>query len=161
MKISDRFLDYGLTGGFFLTVQIIILASFFPQMWHSVIEVIPSALNGSINTILAALGIVAISFTGALLDLFAPFYAYSEMYDIRKHLILNKVWLQRSIVQSYPDLKNDLEAFCIFQDNIDKLNDSEWLQTVITERFKSSSEKTLLQRVWQGFRDLSLSSREK
>jgi hypothetical protein len=79
MKISDRFLDYGLTGGFFLTVQIILLLHFFPQMWHGILSmttVIPSTLNGSINTILAALGIVAIFFTGAILDLFAPFYAF-------------------------------------------------------------------------------------
>ncbi len=164
MKISDRFLDYGLTGGFFLTVQIILLMFFFPRMWQGIwtmTAVIPSAFNGSINTILAALGIVAIFFTGALLDLFAPFYAYSEMFEIRKHLILNKVWLQRSIVQSYPDLKNDLEDFCIFQDDIDKLNDSEWLQTVIKKRFKTSSEKTVPQRVWQSFKDLSWYSREK
>ncbi|MGH2496432.1 MAG: hypothetical protein ACRDIV_17170 [Ktedonobacteraceae bacterium] len=167
MKISDRFLDYGLTGGFFLTVQVILFMHFVPQAWQGIsvmTATIPSALDGSINTILAALGIVTIFFTGALLDLFTPFHALAEMYEIRKHLILNNDWLQDAIIKSYTNLNMDLETLCILQKrdgDIDTLNSRKWLQAVVKKRFKSSAERTLPQRVWQGFRDLSWISPEK
>lgn len=163
MKISDRFLDYGLTGGFFLTIQVILLVYFVPHTWQSISAmIIPTSLQGSVNTILAALGIVAIFFTGALLDLFAPFYAYAEMYEIRMHLILNKDWLQSTIVHAYANLSKDLEMLYIFQkDDIDKKNSIEWIQTAVKDRVGSAPDKTLPQRIWRSFRDLSWSSPEK
>jgi len=135
MKISDRFLDYGLTGGFFWTVQIILLLIFYPTAWHSMatiaIGAIPQQLAGSANAIFGALGIIAIFFTGALLDLFSPLYALPEMFTIRKHLISNKDWLKDEVIK-YPSPKYDLEKMCIFQDDaIDNHNDIEWMCSVV------------------------------
>jgi hypothetical protein len=157
MKISDRFLNYGLTGGFFLTLQMALLLSFFPEIWPKMVDlVIPPVLQGSVNTVLSALGIVAIFFTGALLDLFVPFYAYAEMYEIRQHLLLNKDWLQEALVASSPVLKKDLETLCIFQDQtVDALNSRKWIKAFLDGYRRSNSQKPWPRRVWQNLRDWS------
>jgi hypothetical protein len=83
------------------------------------------------------------------------------MFEIRKHLIANKVWLQATIIKSYPELKSDLETFCILQENSEEPDNKVWLQMVIKSRFKSASEKTVPQQVWQHFKDLSWNAPEK
>ena len=155
MKISDRFLDYGLTGGFFLTLQMALLFSFFPEIWPKMVGlVIPPTLQGSVNPVLSALGIVAIFFTGALLDLFVPFYAYAETYEIRRHLLWNKDWLQEVLVASTPGLKKDLEMLWIFQNpTVDKLEGRKWIKVVLDDYRRNASQKAWLHRVWQNLRN--------
>lgn len=156
MKISDRFLDYGLTGGFFWAVQIILLILFFPSIWHTMgvmaIGAIPENLSGSANSIFAALGIIAIFFTGALLDLFAPFYSLAEMFEIRKHLVseANREWLKKEVKNSKKFLiaQKYLETLCILQDNnIDGYSGIEWICFLSDNSEKIESKKSSLLRV--------------
>ncbi|MGH2751038.1 MAG: hypothetical protein ACRDK3_09235 [Actinomycetota bacterium] len=75
MKVSDRFVDYGVTGGLFLLSQtyfLVIVAQGMSvdewETWMSKVDAylstIPETLQASITTLLAVLGILSIFVIG-------------------------------------------------------------------------------------------------
>ncbi len=99
MRLSDRFIDYALTGAFFLIGQIILLVVWNLVGWiHGVgvfLTQLPMPLQTPSNGVLTVLGIISIFFFGLLLDLLSSTFRGVEMRKFRGHLSRNKEWLQR------------------------------------------------------------------
>ena len=135
MNISTRITEYSITGGllwvniFLFTTLINMkldhlsvgdvvlvwsgwLAAFTPL--KSTLETaLPSALQGSLGTLLGALMIIVIFFSGILLDLIAPvFFVPFELYFFRKWLVKkNRVWLDHLIGGHREFIETDYRAF--------------------------------------------------
>jgi hypothetical protein len=98
VRISDRFIDNGVTGGFFLAGQFILLALWGLTGWvNPLIHLnVSSTLQPTVNALLATLGIISIFFFGLLLDLlatgFCPFIQ-KEIISMKSHLDHNQDWL--------------------------------------------------------------------
>jgi len=98
VRISDRFIDNGVTGGFFLAGQFILLALWGLTGWvNPLIHLnVSSTLQPTVNALLVALGIISIFFFGLLLDLlatgFSPFID-EEIISMKSHLDHNQDWL--------------------------------------------------------------------
>jgi len=100
MRISDRFIDYGTTGAFFLIGQFILLALWGQPVWLlsllSHVTVAPS-LQSTFNSLIVALGITAIFFFGLILDLLGSIFfpmRLEELGSFKNQVETNKEWLQ-------------------------------------------------------------------
>jgi len=97
MQFIRRFADYGLTGGFFLICQLVVLWPF--GYWSTIVaQHLPSqtdtSLVGPIITGFAgALGVIAVFVVGLLLDLLASYFRPAEMREFARHLSRNSDWL--------------------------------------------------------------------
>src|SRR3569623_116968 len=121
MNISTRITEYSITGGL-LWVNIFLFTTLinmkidhlsvgnvvlvwsdwldaFTPLKSTLETALPSALQGSLGTLLGALMIIVIFFSGILLDLNAPVcFGPCELYFFRKWLVKkNRVWLDRLI----------------------------------------------------------------
>jgi hypothetical protein len=99
VRISDRFLDNGVTGGLFLAGQLILLAlwgltGLIKPLIDLTVSIFPQS---TVNALLAALGISSIFFFGLLLDLLAtgfPPFIQKEIISMKSHLDHNQDWLR-------------------------------------------------------------------
>jgi hypothetical protein len=118
MKISDRFTDYGLIGGFFWTLQFAILGAMgyewhtWPVWWRkmgSALGAIPTTSLPTISAVLGALALIAIFSTGLLLDLFsAPIFRNVELRIFTHYVKRNREWLGSFLDQHKPYIQGDL-----------------------------------------------------
>jgi len=101
MQFIRRFADYGLTGGFFLICQLVVLWPFgYLSTIVDKLQALPipsltdTSLVGPIFTGFAgALGVIAVFVVGLLLDLFASYFRPLEMRVFARHLSRNSDWL--------------------------------------------------------------------
>jgi hypothetical protein len=117
MKISDRFTDYGLIGGFFWLLQCSLFAIvFLPMAWDDslppICKDLAAALSASSNPVLAgllgALGLIVIFTTGLLLDLLgSSLVRGTEAYIFVKHLQRNSTWLGRLMQENGDYVQDD------------------------------------------------------
>src|SRR6266849_5603173 len=117
MRISDRFIDNGVIGGFFLAGQFILLALWGLTGWIQPLTgilTVSGALQPTVNALLAALGISGIFFFGLLLDLlttrFLPFVR-AEIIILSGHLYRNEDWLPETIEKEDAYLKKGDDGF--------------------------------------------------
>jgi hypothetical protein len=117
MKISDRFTDYGLIGGFFWLLQCSLFAIvFFPMVWDPsfppICKDLVAALSASSNPVLAgllgALTLILIFTTGLLLDLLGSSLSRSiETNIFVKHLQRNNTWMGRLMQENGDYVQDD------------------------------------------------------
>jgi len=116
VRISNRFIDNGVTGGFFLAGQFILLALWGLTGWIKPLTdlTVSSFLQPTVNTLLAALGIISIFFFGLLLDLlatgFSPFIQ-EEIISMKSHLDHNQDWLEETLEKEDPYFKEGSDKF--------------------------------------------------
>ena len=136
MNISTRITEYSITGGL-LWVNVFLFATLFSlslhqqtitianalQVWSawfgalaplkSGLDALPAPLQGSIGTLLGALGIIVIFFSGILLDLISPvFFVPFELYYFRKWLVSrSRGWLDPLIAANKDFIEKDYGIF--------------------------------------------------
>jgi len=116
VRISNRFIDNGVTGGFFLAGQFILLALWGLTGWIKPLTdlTVSSFLQPTVNTLLAALGIISIFFFGLLLDLlatgFSPFI-HEEIISMKSHLDHNQDWLEETLEKEDTYFKEGCDKF--------------------------------------------------
>ncbi len=121
MRISDRFIDNGVVGGFLLAGQFILLALWGLTGWIKPVTdflTVPASLQLTVNILLSALGITSIFFFGLLLDLFStafPPFHQEEMVILKKHIDQNQ-WLVETIAREDTNFKK------VYDDFIDSYN---------------------------------------
>jgi hypothetical protein len=108
MQFDRRFADYGLTGGFFLICEFVLLLAFgyWPKLQALRLPLpADTSVIGPIMTGFAgALGIIAVFVFGLLLDLLASLFRVTEMRVFTYHLNHNNDWLIQ--------LAKDHKAYC-------------------------------------------------
>jgi hypothetical protein len=110
MQFDRRFADYGLTGGFFLICQLVVLWTFgYGSPIINGIKALPlnTITDGSfvgpiITGFAGALGIIAVFVVGLLLDLLASVLRPTEMNEFVRHLRHNAHWL-RKLVEAHKE----------------------------------------------------------
>jgi hypothetical protein len=104
MKISDRFTDYGLIGGFFWILQLVLCLVVGRTEWADHLHKFTATLNGvpasafpPFVALLGALGLIAVFTTGLLLDLLGSSYFLGmvEMMVFVRHAREHIHWFQR------------------------------------------------------------------
>lgn len=118
MKISDRFTDYGLLGGFFWAIQLGIagLFGFVTLGWAAQARALATLLNGlpsgaiaPVAGLLGAVGLICIFATGLVLDLVGTVMFRSlEMRVFRRYASNNEVWLRRFAERHKDFVRDDL-----------------------------------------------------
>src|SRR5260370_365751 len=85
MRLSDRFIDYALTGAFFLIGQIILLVVWNLVGWiHGVgvfLTQLPMPLQTPSNEVLTVLGIISIEIACCFTCLHLKIYLYNKCFD--------------------------------------------------------------------------------
>jgi hypothetical protein len=116
MKISDRFTDYGLIGGFFWMVQVFIWYALRPSIsWNDVVHGLnswlssmPPAAVSPLVALLGALALIVIFTTGVLIDLIGSFYFRGlEVRVFIGHLRRNQRWLASFVSKNQGYLQED------------------------------------------------------
>jgi hypothetical protein len=135
MNISTRITEYSITGGL-LWVNVFLFATLLElsvgginlnaasKVWATWIAAmaplkatlemaLPAALQSSLGTLLGALVIIVIFFSGIVLDLIAPlFFVPIELYFFRKWLVQkNRGWLDRLIAVNGEFIAADYQTF--------------------------------------------------
>src|SRR5262245_53393486 len=111
ISLGARFADYGLTGGFFLFAQVILLTSLLPTRTAGLAETfahqlttllaaMPEAVRPAITSLLAALAIISIFFIGLLLEALGSHFVIWEADIFWTHLHRNQPWIG-SILAKY------------------------------------------------------------
>jgi hypothetical protein len=108
MRISDRFVDYGITGAFFLIGQYILLVIWGQIGWFNNLndfeKTAISSLPASASSLLTVLGIIGIFVSGLILDLssqfFAPWFSNREVAKFKEHMRQDQGWLE-NIAEQY------------------------------------------------------------
>ena len=98
MRISDRYVDYGVVGAFFLIGQFTLLViwgltGLITNGLEALVRIIPSQLQVPTYSLLTILGVIGIFFFGLLLDLFSLIPAFPEKYIFKMRLDDNQDWL--------------------------------------------------------------------
>ncbi|HEX9273342.1 MAG TPA: hypothetical protein VGA01_14135 [Candidatus Binatia bacterium] len=118
MQIGSRFTEYGLTGGFFWICQILFLTytgqtkillsnlSNLSTLQRPLDWILPIS-----STAISALAIIAVFVAGLLLDLLAVYFRPWEMQVFHQHLVRNRDWLGRLIVDHKAYCETDYEEF--------------------------------------------------
>jgi len=115
MQIGSRFTEYGLTGGFFWICQIL----FFTYTGQtkillsnlSTLQRPPDWILPISSTAISALAIIAVFVAGLLLDLLAVYFRPVEMKVFHQHLVRNRDWLGRLIVDHKAYCETDYQEF--------------------------------------------------
>jgi hypothetical protein len=137
MKISDRFTDYGLIGGFFwilqLAVWIVIVGrdgwTTYLHTFAATLNALPPPAVAPFVTFLGALGLIAVFTTGLLLDLLGSSYLRAtEMMVFVRHARQHSHWFQSlanlhsayiqedcSLLLSVPPFKTQFREFMFFK----------------------------------------------
>jgi hypothetical protein len=119
ISLGARYLDYGLTGGFFLFVGIAVFGWFHPAATLAMLDdfqkVLPAgeakALETLLNGIFASLFVVCVFATGLLLDLVGAILVVWEADVFLKHLKRNKVWIGQLVAKYEEFLGEDMNQF--------------------------------------------------
>jgi hypothetical protein len=152
MKISDRFTDYGLIGGFFWLLQLavwLVIAgrngwSDYLQRFTTTLNILPASAIAPFMALLGAIGLVAVFTTGLFLDLLGSFnlraverlifvnHARQHCHWFQRFADLHSAYLQEdwSLLLSVPpyktQLRESLKGLKVW--NIRDMKDS-WLLT--------------------------------
>ena len=110
ITLGARYIDYGLTGGFFLFVAMAVFGWYHPAaviaMLKNFQENLPAGeaknLETLLNGIFASLFVVCLFATGLLLDLVGSLLIFWELDVFQKHLKRNKAWIGQ-LVAKYED----------------------------------------------------------
>jgi hypothetical protein len=122
ISLGARYLDYGLTGGFFLFVGIAVFGWLYPAAALAMVDafwkILPAgeakALETTLNGIFASLVVVCVFATGLLLDLVGSLLVFFEADVFVKHLKRNKAWIGPLVAKYEEFLGEDMNQFLTF-----------------------------------------------
>jgi hypothetical protein len=122
ISLGARYLDYGLTGGFFLFVGMALFGWLYPAAAHTMVDafwkILPAgeakALETSLNGIFASLVIVCVFATGLLLDLAGSLLILLEADVFVKHLKRNEAWVGPLLAKYEEFLGEDMNQFLAY-----------------------------------------------
>jgi hypothetical protein len=131
---GTRFAEYGLTGGFFILLQLLVLEWMFPGGAVYVLQFLATLyaniaaknfepIYPAIQSLLVALTLLSVFITGLLLDLIGAVLVMWEARDFRTHLLQNGSWVTPFIEAELPDYKSDYEIFFTL---LDQLSPRDW-----------------------------------
>ena len=130
LSLGARYLDYGLTGGFFLFVGTTLFGWLYPAAALALVDafwkILPTgevkALETSLNGLFASLVIVCVFATGLLLDLLGSLLVFFEADVFVKHLRRNKGWIGPLVAKYEEFLGEDLNQFLTFPNFWKRMN---------------------------------------
>jgi hypothetical protein len=115
MKISDRFTDYGVIGGFFWMLQFALWASHSSgwagllKQFTNTINLVPPSASPSFVALLGAVGLIVVFTTGMLLDLFGSAYFRTwEATVFTNHVRRHLHWFQKVMDLSKDYVQDDV-----------------------------------------------------
>jgi hypothetical protein len=122
ISLGARYVDYGLTGGFFLFVGMAVFGWFDTAaalaMLDNFQKVLPAGevkvLETLLNGIFVSLFVVCVFATGLLLDLLGSILVLFEADVFLKHLKRNKAWIGQLVARYEEFLGEDLNQFLTF-----------------------------------------------
>jgi hypothetical protein len=166
-----RFAEYGITGGFFILLQLLILGWAVPGGVSSAVQLTAALMAGldgkdlaplfpAIQSLSVALALLSVFITGLLLDLIGSFFWMWEARLFRFHLIRNGKWIVRLIEAEMPDQKREYVCFLTLLDGISPRQ--RWRSFYESLKFWSASARRrrsrislgLMRRTQQTFRRL-------
>jgi hypothetical protein len=119
ISLGSQYLDYGLTGGFFIFLAGAMLITFdtastiaaINQLKSLTTSVSAAGLETTINGLIASLFVVCLFAVGLILDLFGSIFVAWEVSVFSGHFHRNKAWLE-PLLERYRDyLRDDLTRF--------------------------------------------------
>ena len=127
-----RYAEYGITGGFFLFTQILILGFAYPGLVaHStdtltgllaaIYGKVPIAAQPAIQSLLVALALLSVFITGLLLDLVGSVFVIWEAWIFRKQIKKNAAWIENYFTTEMRDYAEDYKAFLVLSEQINVL----------------------------------------
>jgi hypothetical protein len=160
-----RFAEYGITGGFFILSQLLLLGWADPGAVGSALQFTGALLANlnqqdlaplfpAIQSLAVALALLSVFITGLLLDLIGTISVVWEARVFRDHLIRNRNWIERLIETELPDRKRDYVCFLTLLDRISPR--SAWSHTFKLSPFWSASERRRRSRITLGLRQRML-----
>jgi hypothetical protein len=119
---GTRFAEYGITGGFFIVSQIVMLgwlipdapayaATVFGSFFTSISAAVPASAQPALQSLLVALGLLTVFITGLLLDLVGSYSIGNEARLFRDHLIKNRQWVSKLIETELSNYAHDYALF--------------------------------------------------
>jgi hypothetical protein len=124
INLGARYIDYGLTGGFFLFLGIAMIGWYHPaavlMMLENLQKNLPAgeakAFETLLNGIFASLFVVCVFATGLLLDLVGSLLslAFFEADVFVRHLKRNKAWIGQLLAKYEEFLGSDVNQFLTF-----------------------------------------------
>jgi hypothetical protein len=112
-----RYAEYGITGGFFLFTQALILGFADPDLLVSAahsfglqlaksVEKIPEQAKPAVQSLLVALALLSVFIIGLVLEIIGSVFMIYEAYLFRKRLEMNH-WVARYVDAELPDYAED------------------------------------------------------
>jgi hypothetical protein len=116
-----RYAEYGITGGFFLFTQALILGLAFPDVLvsgaHSFgvlltesVDKIPGEARPAIQSLLVALALLSVFIIGLVLEIIGSVFMLLEANIFRKRLAMNQ-WVAKFVEAELPDYAEDYRLF--------------------------------------------------
>jgi hypothetical protein len=111
-----RYAEYGITGGFFLFTQALILGLAYPDVVsgaHSfsvqltaIVDEIPEEARPAIQSLLVALALLSVFIIGLVLEIIGSVFMLYEAIVFRKRLAMNQ-WVAKFVEAELPDYVED------------------------------------------------------
>jgi hypothetical protein len=171
---GSRFAEYGITGGFFILSQLLVLGWAIPGGVGAAFQLSTALLADlnhrdlaplfpAIQSLSVALALLSVFIIGLLLDLTGGIFVLWEARLFRVHLIRNRNWIVRLIEADLPDRKRDYVRFLTLLDSISPRRLGSYFYSPF--RFLRASERRrrsrnsfrLVRRMQQAFRQLEAS----
>ena len=116
-----RYAEYGITGGFFLLTQALILGLAFPDtlvwgadsfgaLWSESVSKIPPLAQPAIQSLLVALALLSVFIIGLVLEIIGSVFMLYEARIFRKHLVTNQ-WIAKFVEAELPHYAEDYGLF--------------------------------------------------
>src|SRR6266536_1013243 len=116
-----RYAEYGITGGFFLLTQALILGLAFPDtlvwgadsfgaLWSESVSKIPPLAQPAIQSLLVALALLSVFIIGLVLEIIGSIFMLYEANIFRKRLVMNQ-WITKFVEGELPDYAKDYGLF--------------------------------------------------
>jgi hypothetical protein len=171
---GTRFAEYGITGGFFILLQLLVLGwaipggvalalQFSAALLANLNERDLAPLFPAIQSLSVALALLSVFIIGLLLDLTGGIFVLWEARLFRVHLIRNRKWIVRLIEADLPDRKRDYVRFLTLLDSISPRGLRSYFYSPIPflraseRRRRSRYSVRLVRRMQQAFRQLEAS----
>jgi len=132
-----RFAEYGITGGFFILLQLLVIEWMFPGGAGDALQFVAGLVTNvagkgleplypAIQSLLVALALLSVFIAGLLLDLIGALLVIWEERVFRTHLLNNSSWIGLFIETELPEYKNDYDNFLTWLDQIVPRTSSLW-----------------------------------
>ena len=159
-----RYAEYGITGGFFLLTQALILgfvdpgvltsgARSFGVLLTASVDKIPDEARPAVQSLLVALALLGVFIIGLVLEIIGSIFMLNEASIFRKRLAMNQ-WVAKFVGAELPDYAEDYRLVLDVPDIWSMLKKAwkpkDWLRL----QFFLESYKWQRQLVWQPFRRL-------